>query len=729
MSSIKIFLVKGDRSMRQLAAMIALLFLYAVIPAKAAELPAWVLQARPAGAAILAIPGYTRIADTLQKHGSVRIIVRLAPPKDLAGGFAVEGTLKDKAAVAQQRAVISRLQDKVLTRVSRRHAAAAKRFEFIPFMALEVDTAEFQTLTSSPEIDYIEEDTPVPPTLIQSVPLIGGDNGAFNGYTGSGQTVAILDTGVDKTHPFLTGKVVAEACYSTTDIANQSTAVCTSGSTLPGSGLNCDVSVSGCKHGTHVAGIAAGVNSTFSGVAKDATIIAVQVFSQFPASVCGTGSACVMSWTSDQIAGLQYVYSLRNTYNISSANMSLGGSTLYASNCDSVNTSEKAAIDTLRSVGIATAIASGNSSSSTGISSPGCISTAISVGATTKADVVASYSNSAPILNLLAPGSSIYSSVPGGTYESWDGTSMATPHVTGAWAVLKSAMPTASVTRLTSALAMTGVPILDSRNNITKPRIQLDAAVHALLTEPQFLAPDILWRNISTGANVVWYMDGVKQTGWAEIPSLDAVWQAAGTGDFNGDGKPDIIWRNTTTGENIVWYMDGVTKIGWDPLPTLDTAWQPAGIGDFNSDGKPDIIWRNTATALHIVWYMNGTSQTGWGALPSLGVNWWLSGIADFNGDGKTDILWRHTGTGSNSGMNIVWYMDGISQTGWGQMPTLDKVWQLSGIADYNGDGKLDVLWRNTTTGENIVWYMDGLKQIGWGALSTLSDQNWKIVR
>jgi subtilisin len=715
--------------MIQLAAMILSLTLITAIPATAAELPAWITKARPAGAPALAIPGHTGIERALQEKGTVRVIVRLTPPKDLAGGFALEGTLKDKAAVAQQRAVILQLQDKVLTRVSRGHAAAAKRFEFIPFMALEVDTAEFQALTSSPEIDYIEEDIPVPPTLIQSVPLIGGDNGAFDGYTGSGQTVAILDTGVDKTHPFLTGKVVAEACFSTTDVLNQSTAVCASGSTAPGAGLNCSTSYYGCDHGTHVAGIAAGKNASFSGVAKDATIIAVQVFSQFPASVCGTEAACVMSWTSDQIAGLQHIYSLRNTYNISSANMSLGGKTLYAANCDSINIAEKAAIDTLRSVGIATAIASGNSSSSTGISSPGCISTAISVGATTKADVVASYSNSAPILNLLAPGSSIYSSVPGGGYESWDGTSMATPHVTGAWAVLKSAMPTASVTRLASALAMTGVPILDTRNSITKPRIQLDAAVHALMTEPQFLAPDILWRNTSTGANVVWHMDGVKQTGWAEIPSLETTWQAAGTGDFNGDGKPDILYRNTSTGENIVWYMDGATKTGWGALPTLDTAWQLAGIGDFNGDGKPDIIWRNTATALHIVWYMDGTSQTGWGALPSLGVNWWLSGIADFNGDGKMDILWRHTGTGATSGMNIVWYMDGISQTGWAQMPTLNKVWQLSGVADYNGDGKLDILWRNTSTGENIVWYMDGFKQTGWGALPTLSDMNWQIVR
>jgi subtilisin family serine protease len=81
---------------------------------------------------------------------------------------------------------------------------------------------------------------------------------------------------------------------------------------------------------------------------------------------------------------------------------------------------------------------------------------------------------------LLAPGQRINSSIPGGGFTILDGTSMATPHVAGAWAVLKSMLPSASVDQILAAFTSTGVSIYDSRNGITKPRIRVDAAVNAL---------------------------------------------------------------------------------------------------------------------------------------------------------------------------------------------------------------------------------------------------------
>jgi subtilisin family serine protease len=101
------------------------------------------------------------------------------------------------------------------------------------------------------------------------------------------------------------------------------------------------------------------------------------------------------------------------------------------------------------------------------------------VGATSKlSDVIATISNIGPPLDLLAPGLAIVSSVPGGTFASASGTSMATPHVAGAFAVLRQADPSASVGTLASALASTGVPL--SRNGQVFPRLQVDDAVRAL---------------------------------------------------------------------------------------------------------------------------------------------------------------------------------------------------------------------------------------------------------
>jgi subtilisin family serine protease len=139
--------------------------------------------------------------------------------------------------------------------------------------------------------------------------------------------------------------------------------------------------------------------------------------------------------------------------NIAAANMSLGGGQ-YTANCDVQQAAIKAAIDNLRSIKIATIIASGNSSYTTAMGSPACISTAVSVGSTgdgsfgATTDRVSSFSNSVGFLNLLAPGQWIESSVLNGNYDDLQGTSMAAPHVAGAWAVLKQRKPDATVTEI-----------------------------------------------------------------------------------------------------------------------------------------------------------------------------------------------------------------------------------------------------------------------------------------
>jgi FtsP/CotA-like multicopper oxidase with cupredoxin domain len=239
---------------------------------------------------------------------------------------------------------------------------------------------------------------------------------------------------------------------------------------------------------------------------------------------------------------------------------------------------------------------------------------------------------------------------------------------------------------------------------------------------------DILWRNSSTGANLVWFMDGVTVAGSNDLPSISNTnWKIVGTGDFNNDTKPDILWRNTSTGENVVWYMDGVNVAGSIDLPTIgNTNWTIVGTGDFNNDTKTDILWRNTSTGQNVIWYMNGVTVSGSNDLPAISnTNWTIAGTGDFNSDSKPDILWRNISTGDN----VIWYMDGITVSGADNVPANTNLdWQIVGIGDFNSDVKPDILWRNITTGENMVWYMNGVTNTGTAVLQSVSNTNWKIV-
>jgi subtilisin family serine protease len=188
-------------------------------------------------------------------------------------------------------------------------------------------------------------------------------------------------------------------------------------------------------------------------------------------------------YDSDVLATLDYVAdTLADTWSIAAVNMSFGSTTTWSSeaSCDAANSSYKAAIDALRTLGIASVAAAGNESSTTGIAAPACISSAIGVGASfDTGEAVWSGSNSGPPLDLFAPGTSIRSSLTGGGYGSKTGTSMATPHVVGAFAVLRQADPDASVATLKLALEGSGLPITDSRNGLVRPRLQLDDAVRS----------------------------------------------------------------------------------------------------------------------------------------------------------------------------------------------------------------------------------------------------------
>ena len=104
-----------------------------------------------------------------------------------------------------------------------------RRFDTVPYLVLELDADGLAAIErSSADVVQVMDDPILKPTLADSVPLIQGDQVWAAGHTGSGTTIAVVDSGVDSAHPFLAGKVVEEACYSST-VAGLSQSVCPNG--------------------------------------------------------------------------------------------------------------------------------------------------------------------------------------------------------------------------------------------------------------------------------------------------------------------------------------------------------------------------------------------------------------------------------------------------------------------------------------------------------------------
>lgn len=418
------------------------------------------------------------VATAVASGAAADVIVGVAVPSTL------EGALSPAARIVQRAAIAAAVRD-VHARAATAGVDVGPPFGGLPYFRARVSAAALDGLARTPGVASIEAVVPYRPLLAESTVLVDAPPAWTSGATGMGWSVAVLDSGVETSHPFFGGRIVAEACYSTWA---EGTSLCPNGAPSAvgaGSAEACSF-VSDCGHGTHVAGVAVGASGQggMNGVAPGAHLIAVQVFSRVDDDAqCGRGqSPCLVSSNADILSGLAHVLSLAGTANgasIAAVNISIGGGAFGSSaSCDAANPSLKAAIDQLRSIGIATVIASGNDGQSSALSAPACISSAVSVGATTDTApvTVPGYSNDASFLTLLAPGSDITSSVPGGAYAVKSGTSMAAPHVAGAWAILKQAVPNATVGAIVGAFKATGRPVVDPGTGRTHPLIDVDAA-------------------------------------------------------------------------------------------------------------------------------------------------------------------------------------------------------------------------------------------------------------
>jgi hypothetical protein len=86
-------------------------------------------------------------------------------------------------------------------------------------------------------------------------------------------------------------------------------------------------------------------------------------------------------------------------------------------------------------------------------------------------------------------------------------------------------------------------------------------------------------------------------------------WSIVATGDFDGDGKTDLVWRQASSGTNVLWLMNGATQSSSAALGG-DTDWRITTTGDYNGDGKTDLVWRQNSSGASVLWLMNGASST-----------------------------------------------------------------------------------------------------------------------
>lgn len=346
------------------------------------------------------------------------------------------------------------------------------QYTTINALAGEISADGLAKLEQNPAVESIVYDYPITISLDVSVPFVGAAavqalsvNG--NLIQGNGETVCVIDTGIDYSHSALGG-------CTTTDFVNGNCAKVVGGYDVADADNDPKDFNS---HGSHVAGIVASTDAIYKGVAPAAKLVAVKVF---PGS---SGSTNV----SNVIAGIDWCKNNAALYNISIITLSLGDGSQHNSDCDDdiLAGAANSAVD----AGIFVDVASGNNGYSSGVGVPACGSKVAAVGWTDDSDNIASGSNSGLVLDLLAPGTSIISSRTGSGFIALSGTSMAAPHVAGVAALIRQYWKQAYGITLTPAEIITalqdnGVLLLDSRNGLTFSRIAILAAVqpHLLFT-------------------------------------------------------------------------------------------------------------------------------------------------------------------------------------------------------------------------------------------------------
>lgn len=409
---------------------------YYVIPSEVSSLLDTRLDRELFNVAGLVAQGYTDKAT----NGTPVILegdsTSSTPVKDWAPGLAVKRSLPDLKAVAgtikhDKAKAFGHVLSQAAVAESKRHKASkGSKRSAVP------GAGTF----SVPELAGVEKvwlDARVTADLEESVPQTGAPTAWNAGYDGTGMTIAVLDTGIDQNHPDVASKI-AESRNFTKDPSVQD----------------------GHGHGTHVASIAAGTGAASAGLRKGMA----------PGANLAIGKVLDASgdgYTSDIMAGMEWAASLPD---VDVINMSLGGEVT-----DGTDPLSQAVNTLTAEHGVLFVTSAGNDGPRAGtVSTPGTADAALTVGAVDKSHRLASFSSRGPRMGdgaitpqITAPGVGIKAARAAGTsmgtpvndfYTSTNGTSIASPHVAGAVALLKQEHPDWDPATLKAALINSATP-------------------------------------------------------------------------------------------------------------------------------------------------------------------------------------------------------------------------------------------------------------------------------
>ncbi len=229
----------------------------------------------------------------------------------------------------------------------------------------------------------------------------------------------------------------------------------------------------------------------------------------------------------------------------------------------------------------------------------------------------------------------------------------------------------------------------------------------------------------STANNAIW-----NKAGSAPVVSIAGVPSAV---DMNNDGFVDVVWQNTSSGALTYWSMNGVNMVAGGPIGSGQLPagrWEVRAVADMNGDNRPDLVLQELNTGDLLAWLLNGTTLLEARPLSPSRLNdasWRVVAAADFNSDGKTDLIFQHMTQGTVAAwlMNGTTILEGVALN---PSRVSELSWKIIGAGDVNDDGKPDLIWQNDRTRVLTSWLMDGTTMVAGGPFSVPgpSDVNWQ---